>query len=129
MGLLQVLRGLLPQRFTPEALDALKAANPRTVLLDVREPGEFAEGHIPGSVLVPMTKVPHHATMIAEAGVPIVLVCRSGARASACRGVLQHGGAREVHVLSGGVHSWRRAGRQLRTGSKSPSLSQALRAR
>ena len=127
MGLLAFLKSLLPERFTPDALEALRARDARTVLLDVREPHEFAEGHIAGSVLVPMGKVPHHAAAIAEAGLPVVVICRSGARAGSCDAVLRQAGAREVHTLSGGVIAWQRAGRTLVKGSKSPALAQALK--
>lgn len=128
MSLFAALRALLPQRFTAESLDALKAQRPDLLIVDVREPHEFAEGHVAGSVLVPMGKLPHHAADIAKAGKPVVLVCRSGARAASCEGVLTRAGA-EAHTLSGGVLAWARQGRKLVTGSKSPSLMAALKGR
>lgn len=127
MSFLSVLRNLLPKSFTAESLDTLRAGNPKALLIDVREPQEFAEGHIQGSVLVPMGKIPHHAKAIADAGHPVVVICRSGARASSCAGVLKQQGAREVHVLSGGVLGWQRAGRAVKTGSKSPGLFTLLK--
>lgn len=127
MSFLSALKNLLPTPFGPEAFDATLAEQPNTLVLDVREPAEFAEGHIKGSVLVPMGKIPHHAQTIAESGVPVVVVCRSGARASSCAGALTQAGAAEVKVLAGGVLAWQRAGRSVVTGSKSLSLSEALR--
>jgi len=127
MSFLSALRKLLPVSFTADSLDALRAANPKALLLDVREPQEFAEGHIQGSVLVPMGKIPHHAKAIADSGHPVIVICRSGARASNCAGVLRQQGARDVHVLSGGVLGWQRAGRQVKTGSKSPGLFTLLK--
>jgi rhodanese-related sulfurtransferase len=127
MSFLSVLRNLLPKSFTAESLEALRAANSKAVLIDVREPQEFAEGHIQGSVLVPMGKIPHHAKAIADSGHPVVVICRSGARASSCAGVLRQQGAREVHVLSGGVLAWQRAGKPVKTGSKSPGLFTLLK--
>ena len=127
MSFLSALRKLLPSSFTADSLDALRAANPKTLLIDVREPQEFAEGHVQGSVLVPMGKIPHHAKAIADSGHPVVVICRSGARASNCAGVLRQQGARDVHVLSGGVLGWQRAGRGVKTGSKSPGLFTLLK--
>ncbi len=127
MSFLSALRNLLPKSFTPESLESLRAANPKTLLIDVREPQEFAEGHIQGSVPVPMGKIPHHAKAIADSGHPIVVICRSGARASSCAGVLKQQGAREVHVLAGGVLGWQRAGRIVKTGSKAPGLFTLLK--
>ena len=129
MSLFSALRQLLPTSFDAEALEALRAERPRTVLLDVREPDEFAEGHLTGSVLVPLGKVLHHAGMIAQAGVPVVVICRAGARAASAAGTLRAAGAAEVHVLAGGVLAWEGAGRSLERGSKSPSLVNALKGR
>ncbi|MEN9790765.1 MAG: hypothetical protein RLZZ63_423 [Gemmatimonadota bacterium] len=127
MSFFAALKNLLPTPFGPEEYDATLAEQPNTLVLDVREPAEFAEGHIKGSVLVPMGKIPHHAQTIAESGVPVVVVCRSGGRASSCAGALTQAGAAEVKVLAGGVLAWQRAGRAVVTGSKSLSLSEALR--
>jgi rhodanese-related sulfurtransferase len=127
MSLLSALRNLLPTAFGPDEFDAALAATPHTLVLDVREPGEFAEGHIKGAVLVPMGKIPHHAQTIAESGVPVVVVCRSGARASSCESALKQAGTTDVKVLAGGVLAWQRAGRAVVTGSKSLSLSEAIR--
>lgn len=129
MSFFSALRQLLPTAFDAEALETLRAERPRTVLLDVREPSEFAEGHLAGSVLVPLGKVAHHAAMIAEAGVPIVVICRAGARAASAAGTLRAAGASEVHVLAGGVLAWEGAGRSLERGSRSPSLVNALKGR
>ena len=129
MSFFSALRQLLPTAFDAEALETLRAERPRAVLLDVREPSEFAEGHLAGSVLVPLGKVAHHAAMIAEAGVPIVVICRAGARAASAAGTLGAAGASEVHVLAGGVLAWEGAGRSLERGSRSPSLVNALKGR
>lgn len=127
MSLFSALKNLLPTSFGPDEYAAALAAKPNTLVLDVREPAEFAEGHITGSVLVPLGKIPHHAQTIAESGVPVVVVCRSGARASSCEGALKQAGAADVKVLAGGVLAWQRAGRAVVTGSKGLGLSEALR--
>ncbi|MEK0430364.1 MAG: hypothetical protein RL139_168 [Gemmatimonadota bacterium] len=129
MAWLDVLKQLLPSTFGPADLEALRAAQDRTVLLDVREPDEFADGHIAGSVLLPVGKVPHHAATIAGAGVPVVVICRSGARASSSAGLLRQAGATSVQVLAGGVLAWAREGRALERGSRSPALVAALKGR
>ena len=82
-------------------------------LIDVRTPGEFDGGHIEGSHNVPLSELPSHAQRLARLSSPIVLVCRSGARARLAERMLQHAGARRLHVLDGGVLAWRDAGHSL----------------
>ena len=71
----------------PNALDAETVADLLTrsapvTILDVRTPAEFASAHIPGSYNVPLDLLPEHAHAISSVvGEPVVLVCRSGARA------------------------------------------------
>lgn len=89
-------------------------------LLDVRTPGEFARGHIAGAYNVPLGRLQAHATTLREVGsAPVVLVCRSGARARSADALLRAAGLRSLHVLEGGMIAWQRAGRPvLRTPSR-----------
>ncbi|MGB3099605.1 MAG: rhodanese-like domain-containing protein, partial [Solirubrobacterales bacterium] len=75
-------------------------------ILDVREPNEFADGHIPGSVPTPW----HDIDSIPE-GIdpsrPVATVCGSGRRAGIAASMLQRLGADDVmHVPKGGVIAW-----------------------
>lgn len=95
----------------PTDLDRLRRAHPELRLVDVRTPGEFATRHIPGSSNVPLVELGHHrAELTAPAGVPVVLVCESGRRASAAEEQLAAAGLTDVHVLDGGVAAWEAAG-------------------
>ena len=66
---------------SPAAVAELVARPDAPLLLDVRTPEEFAQGHLPGAVLIPHDQL---ASRLAEIeGKPWVLVyCRSGARAA-----------------------------------------------
>lgn len=48
------------------------------VLLDVREPNEYAEGHLPGAINIPVTNFAAAARL--DRGKKVVIYCRSGAR-------------------------------------------------
>lgn len=82
-------------------------------LIDVRTPGEAAQGVIAGGRNLPLHLLPLHADQIAHRGRKVVFYCRSGARsAQACMFMAQRG-FDEVYNLRGGVISWVRNGREL----------------
>ncbi|MEV4283050.1 rhodanese-like domain-containing protein [Actinoplanes xinjiangensis] len=82
------------------------------VLLDVRSPDEYAGGHLPGAVNVPLDEV--EAAASRYAGQDVVTVCHSGARSLAAALLLSAAGAR-VQSLAGGTEAWRQAGHPVDT--------------
>jgi rhodanese-related sulfurtransferase len=75
-------------------------------LIDVRSAAEFASGHIPGAVNVPMEQV---ETRMADLGAgPVVLTCEAGTRAAIVARWLEE--RQPVSVLTGGTAAWRQAG-------------------
>ena len=80
------------------------------VVLDVRTPGEFAAGHIPGAVNLPVDQLPGHAARVVAADRALVLVCQSGARADTAQRQLNQAGAAGTQVLTGGMAAWTSAG-------------------
>lgn len=99
--------GLQTATVTPAELrGALDGAR----LLDVRTPGEFAAGRIPGSVNVPLPDLAPHAEAIAKRGGELVLVCQSGARAGQAADILRGAGHPKALVLAGGLNAWQGAG-------------------
>jgi rhodanese-related sulfurtransferase len=75
-------------------------------LIDVRSAAEFAVGHIPGAINVPMEQV-EARTPDLGAG-PLVMICEAGTRAAIVAGWLE--GRQPVSVLAGGTAAWRKAG-------------------
>jgi rhodanese-related sulfurtransferase len=85
------------------------------VLLDVRSPSEYAGGHLPGAVNVPLDKVDEVDAVAARyAGQDVVTVCHSGARSLAAARLLAAAGAR-VQSLADGTEAWRQAGQPIET--------------
>lgn len=117
----------------PAALDAeaLKEwlatpAGPR--LLDVRTPAEFATAHIPGSYNVPLDLLREHRDELrAHLEQDVVLICRSGARASQAESLLAATGLDNLHILTGGVSSWESAGGPLKRGAQTWELERQVR--
>jgi phage shock protein E len=64
-------------------------------LVDVRSPGEYASGHLPNAVNIPVNEIGARLREI-PAGKPVVLYCRSGARSSAAAQTLRSAGRTDV---------------------------------
>ena len=76
-------------------------------ILDVRTPGEFETAHIPGAYNVPLDLLREHRTELrAHLDDQVVLVCRSGARATQAGQSLAEVGLPNVKVLDGGMLAW-----------------------
>lgn len=75
-------------------------------LIDVRTPGEFQSAHIAGSHNVPLEMVREHRDAIARHLQDVVLVCRSGQRATQAEATLRGAGLANVYVLKGGMVAW-----------------------
>ena len=71
------------------------------VLLDVRTPGEYAEGHIPGSVNISLQTIDKAARVIENKNTPIFLYCRSGARSRQAADMLRHMGYEDITDMGG----------------------------
>ncbi len=80
------------------------------VILDVRTPGEFKEGHIPGANLVPVQVFKY--LYLGGKGLQdkkVLVYCRSGNRSVTASRWLDMWGAKEVYNLKGGILEWRAA--------------------
>lgn len=80
------------------------------VLVDVREPNEFAAGRIPGSLLNPLQSFDAKALPKAE-GKRIVFSCRSGNRSQKALALAQAAGRTDITThYPGGMMGWQAAG-------------------
>ena len=74
------------------------------IILDVRTTGEFAGGHIRGSINIPLEKLSGNMNKLKGKSKPIITCCASGARSASAKGILSSNGFTNVH--NGG--SWMR---------------------
>lgn len=74
-------------------------------LVDVRTPGEFADGHIEGAVNIPVDQITGRFDEIGKRDEPVVVYCRSGARSGRAKRVLEQAGFASVHNL-GAMSRW-----------------------
>ena len=102
---------------TPEVdLDQVASAGEDAVVVDVREPGEYIQGHVPGAVLIPMGQLPTRMTEL-DRSRPVYVVCASGNRSSAMTGLLRSNGF-DAHSVAGGTNAWIRTGRPIEKGNR-----------
>lgn len=84
-------------------------------VLDVREPDEWVDGHIPGAVHIPLGELAGRAGEV-PADRTVVVVCRSGNRSAQGREILRAAGLPRVTSMAGGMLDWAAAGLPVVTG-------------
>jgi rhodanese-related sulfurtransferase len=82
----------------------------RAVVVDVREPAEFAQGHVGGARNVPLAQLEQQLPLtVKNKTLPVILVCGSGGRASRAEGVARKLGYEKAQAMAGGLKSWKDA--------------------
>lgn len=82
--------------------------------VDVREQDEYAEGHIPGAVNIPLTEFMARVDELSE-DEPVVLVCNTGVRSSQAALFLVSMGYEDIYNLDDGTKGWIKQGRAIET--------------
>jgi len=106
------------EEISVEEAARLIADKPDVLLLDVREPGEVAQGHIPGALHVPRgllepkadLEFPHREPRVADGEQEIVAYCASGARSALAAATLKEMGFTQVKSMTGGFAAWQAEG-------------------
>ena len=88
---------------------AARLAARKAVLVDIREPDEFAQQHVPGALSHPLGGVDPEALRV-HAPFDVVFTCRSGMRTGAYGERLARCAPGPAYVLQGGVDAWAAAG-------------------
>ena len=89
--------------------EAQRAAGQSLVFLDVRTPEEFASGHVPGAVNIPVKQLPDRLKELGK-GNRLVVYCERGPRAMAAAQTLSQAGYTDVSHMTGDMAGWRAAG-------------------
>ena len=95
-----------------EAAEKMKESD--VLILDVRTPREFAEGHIKGAKNININGADFDTQIDAlSKDQTVVVYCRSGGRSARAMGIMQKKGFTEVYNMQGGVMAWSRNGKAL----------------
>jgi rhodanese-related sulfurtransferase len=84
-------------------------------VVDVREPFEYVQGHVPGAQLMPAGQLPAYVGDLPR-DVPVYVVCASGNRSLSAAGFLSAAGI-DAWSVAGGTGDWLRAGRPVVRGT------------
>jgi phage shock protein E len=68
------------------------------VIIDVRTPHEYDNGKVPGSINIPVDRIPANIERIKSMRKPVVIVCESGMRSHNARNILRSAGVADVHT-------------------------------
>jgi rhodanese-related sulfurtransferase len=119
------LATLLLMLFGAQPLQAADAVNVQqaqslvsqgALLLDVREPDEYAGEHAPNAILIPLAQIGSRMQEIAAyKNKPVVVMFHSGRRSAQAAQLLQDGGFSQVSSVEGGIVAWKAAGLKLVT--------------
>ena len=95
---------------TPDEVQARRARGDAFLLLDVREPNEWAMGHIPGATHIPRGVMESAIEQRVPRSDEVVIYCASGNRSALAADVLQQMGYEKVSSMRGGIRGWSDAG-------------------
>jgi len=94
------------KRISPKEAHDLMEQNPNAIILDVRTPKEFAQGKIPGAILLPDYEIKEKATLfIPEYDSLVLIYCKSGIRSAKSLNLLLNMGYINVYDF-GGIVNW-----------------------
>jgi rhodanese-related sulfurtransferase len=103
----------------PAEISVTRAAQLRdqgAFILDVREPAEWAQAHIPGATLIPLGSLPGRLSEVPK-NRQVVVVCRTGVRSAQGRDILLQAGFSKVTSMTGGMNAWQAQGLAVATGN------------
>jgi len=82
----------------------------KAVVVDVCEPAEFAAGHVVGAKNIPLSELENKLpTSVKNKGLPLILVCQSGARSARAVATAKKLGYDNARSMAGGMGAWRTA--------------------
>jgi rhodanese-related sulfurtransferase len=105
----QLFRPAAPTWLDPAELRRRLASEAPPLVVDVRNPDEFAGplGHIETARNIPLGDLPAYRRELAACGRPVVFVCLTDKRSAKAAADLAMAGMRDLAVLRGGMTAWR----------------------
>ena len=109
-------------------IDAVETRAPDALVIDVREPEEYAYGRVPGAVNIPQADLASRLDEVPRDR-PLMIICAAGSRSLRAAQFLKQNGIERVVTVTGGTSAWRAAGKPIEGGDpalKAPDVSETL---
>jgi rhodanese-related sulfurtransferase/glyoxylase-like metal-dependent hydrolase (beta-lactamase superfamily II) len=110
----------LPQLSVQELRAQREPGQPGPTVLDVRRPGEYDGGHVPGALSIPLDRLEREWRRLPK-DAPLAVICAGGYRSSAACSVLERLGLADLVNVTGGTSAWVAAGYP--TSTREPAAS------
>lgn len=91
---------------------AMLQSSSNVLVVDVRTPEEYAQGHLKGAINIPLSDLPLRIGRL-EQNRPILVYCQTGYRSAQASSILVKAGFTKVYNLEGGMTAWINSGSQL----------------
>ncbi len=105
----QTIKKLDPQNFEKQLKESKDP-----ILVDVRTPGEYAQGHLANAVLIDIYSDDFKSRVgKLDKSKPVFVYCKAGSRSGSAVGVFTEMGFKEIYDLSGGITAWQRASKPI----------------
>jgi rhodanese-related sulfurtransferase len=101
-----------------EPQDAVRLMNADAVVIDLRSPEAFAQGHIVNARNIPLDELENTATLEKLRSKPVIAVCEAGTSAGRAVEKLRKAGVEKAFGLKGGIAAWQQASLPLVTTKK-----------
>jgi len=101
----QTIKKLDPQNFEKKLKESKEP-----ILVDVRTPNEYAQGHLANAVLIDIYSDDFKSRVAKlDKSKPVFVYCKAGSRSHSAVGIFQDLGFKEIYDLSGGINAWQSA--------------------
>jgi glyoxylase-like metal-dependent hydrolase (beta-lactamase superfamily II)/rhodanese-related sulfurtransferase len=96
---------------TPSDLYSLLEAadGNKPVVLDVREPWEYVQGHVPGAILIPLGELARRGVEL-DPNTPVAIICATGSRSLSAAALFGRWGFETIYNVAGGTMRWMQIG-------------------
>jgi rhodanese-related sulfurtransferase len=105
----QSVKKLDPQNFEKKLKESKEA-----ILIDVRTPGEYAQGHLANATLIDINSDDFKSRVAKlNKSKPVFVYCKAGSRSGSAVDIMEDMGFKEIYDLSGGITAWQKANKPI----------------